>query len=242
MGPSSGECALCKSEAALRRSHIIPEFLYKTMYDDKHRFHVLSSTVHVDDSMAQKGLRERLLCDNCEQLFAKLERYGRGVLAGGEPIDYRRDGSVVHVSGVDYKRFKLFQLSILWRAGVSSLPMFSRVQLGTHEPVLRKMLLDQDPGRVDSYGCVTFGIVDGAGKRMDAIVQPERLRIEGHVAYRFVVGGLMWVFFVTKREITGTYKIGFLQESGTFFFVVKNIFEAKFMTNFANSRFRLGRT
>jgi hypothetical protein len=35
-------CALCLQEVELRRSHIIPKFLYETLYDDKHRLQVLS--------------------------------------------------------------------------------------------------------------------------------------------------------------------------------------------------------
>ena len=30
------KCALCKNNAELRNSHIIPELIYKPMYDDKH--------------------------------------------------------------------------------------------------------------------------------------------------------------------------------------------------------------
>lgn len=234
-------CALCKREAELRRSHIIPEFLYKAMYDDKHRFHVLSSVPDLQDSMEQKGLRERLLCDACEGLLSKLERYARGVLAGGEPLDWSRDGSAVHVSRIDYTRFKLFQLSILWRAGVSKLPIFKEVQLGPHEPMLREMLLVGDAGDEATYPCVTFGLVDDTGKRMDMMVPPKKLRVESHWVYRFIIGGFMWVFFVTTRQPAGKYKIGFLQKSGKLSFVIKNILEAKFMRNFGEARARLGR-
>lgn len=236
-----GICALCKKHAELRQSHIIPEFLYKSMYDDKHRFHVLSSVPDLQDSMAQKGLRERLLCGACEALLSKLERYARGVLSGGEPLGWSKEGSAVHVSGIDYPRFKLFQLSILWRAGVSSLPMFNRVDLGPHEPILRAMLIAGDAGDETTYPCVTFGLVDDTGERMDMIVQPEKVRVEAHRAYRFIIGGLMWVFFVTAQRPVGTYQIGFLQQSGKLSFVVKNIFEARFMRTFGVARARLGR-
>jgi hypothetical protein len=244
MGPGRLEmaiCALCKKDAELRKSHIIPEFLYKTMYDDKHRFHVLSSVPDLQDAMAQKGLRERLLCDTCEGLLSKLERYARGVLSGGETLDWSRDGSVIYVSGIDYTRFKLFQLSILWRAGVSKSPMFKKVVLGPHEPILREMLITADAGSEAKYPCLTFGLVDDTGQRMDMIVQPERLRIEGHRVYRFIIGGFMWVFFVTTRQPAGKYKVGFLQKSGKLSFVIKNVFEAKFMRTFGEARARLGR-
>ena len=91
-------CALCQKESELKRSHIIPEFLYKAMYDDKHSFHVLSSVPELPDSMVQKGLRELLLCGDCETHISCFERYARGVLSGGVPLDYKKEGRVVQVA------------------------------------------------------------------------------------------------------------------------------------------------
>ena len=36
------KCKLCLKENKLSRSHIIPEFFYKPLYDEKHRINVLS--------------------------------------------------------------------------------------------------------------------------------------------------------------------------------------------------------
>ena len=211
------------------------------MYDDIHRFHVLSSVPDLPDSMAQKGLREKLLCGGCETHLSRFEKYARGVLSGGVPLDYKKEGRVVQVYGVDYTQFKLFQLSILWRAGVSTLQMFEKVELGPHESTLRRMLLESDPGYEHSYACIMFGLVDESGNRMDMIVQPRKIHIDGHACYRFIVGGFMWVFFVTNRKPTGSYKVGFLKATGELVFVIKNILEAKDIVNFAKARGRLGR-
>ena len=59
-------CALCGSDLRpLRNSHIIPEFMYKAIYDDKHRHYLLSSLSGDADSGIQKGFREPLLCEVC---------------------------------------------------------------------------------------------------------------------------------------------------------------------------------
>jgi hypothetical protein len=123
-------CALCLEDSELRKSHVIPEFLYETLYDDKHRLQVLSVIPEKGNWREQKGLRERLLCDRCEQRLSVWERYASLVLKGGVPLTYRREGSVVLLSELDYLPFRMFQLSILWRAGVSSLEFFKNVQLG----------------------------------------------------------------------------------------------------------------
>lgn len=212
------------------------------MYDDRHRFHVISVLPDRNDSLEQKGLRQLLLCGDCETKVSRFEDYARRVLIGGTELEFRREGKVVTVDGVDYMQFKLFQLSILWRAGVSTLQMFERVTLGRFEEELRRMLLEEDPGDEAKFGCVMFGLKeDNAGATTDVIVQPMRIRIDGHVCYRFVFGGFMWVYFVSGRKPTGSYKVGFLQQSGRLAFVIKNLFEAKSMLNFAKERARLGR-
>jgi len=234
-------CALCQKDLELRRSHIIPEFLYKAMYDEKHRFHVISVIPEQQDWMEQKGLREYLLCDDCETRISRFEDYGRKVLMGGTEFRFRREGSAVTVEGLDYKQFKLFQLSILWRSGISKLQMFENVRLGRFEEILRKMLLHEQPGTQDSFGCVMFGLKDNAGVTDGLLVQPTNTRTDGHLCYRFIFGGFMWVYFVSGHPKTGEYVVGFLQESGRLSFVIKNIFETKMITNFARKRTQLGR-
>jgi hypothetical protein len=63
----SKPCALClDTNVKLAQSHIVPEFLYKALYDSKHRFQVISTNPSVRNSLEQKGLREPLLCKACE--------------------------------------------------------------------------------------------------------------------------------------------------------------------------------
>jgi len=235
------QCALCHQPHPLKRSHIIPEFLYAVMYDEKHRFHVLSSVSDMRDSMAQKGIRERLLCGSCETLLSKYEGYARGVLSGGVPLSGRKNGNVVEVEGIDYLRFKLFQLSVLWRASVSKLPMFDRVSLGPHENAIRLMLLNGEPGLERAYPCIMFGLVDDQGHRADMIVQPGKLKLDGCTCYRLIFGGFLWLFFISKKAPDDPYGVAFLKLSGRLSFVIKNIFEASYIVNFAQARKKLGR-
>lgn len=64
---SHGICCLCLCKSKLCDSHIIPEFFYKQqgLYDEKHRFHIISTEPLKHPPIAQKGMRERLLCKKC---------------------------------------------------------------------------------------------------------------------------------------------------------------------------------
>src|SRR5690554_1024049 len=131
-----GVCLLCEESRELCNSHIIPEFVYKALYDDKHRFHTLSVSGSAPPSYGQKGLRERLLCASCETQLSVHERYVNLLFTGQTQINVSRKGSLIEVNGIDYRHFRLFGMSILWRAHVSNLPFFAAVDLGPHEPLL----------------------------------------------------------------------------------------------------------
>jgi hypothetical protein len=40
---SQQKCALCRQERPLRKSHVIPEFMFGPLYDEKHRFYGISN-------------------------------------------------------------------------------------------------------------------------------------------------------------------------------------------------------
>lgn len=120
-------CKLCLKEGKLQNSHIIPEFFYKPLYDEKHRFHVLSNMKAKRNTRLQKGAREKLLCKDCENKFSFFERYVSHVFNGIKPIESEKKGVFVYFKGYDFNKLNKFALSILWRAGVSKLPFYSEV-------------------------------------------------------------------------------------------------------------------
>ncbi|MDV7213567.1 hypothetical protein [Azotobacter beijerinckii] len=234
-------CALCFKESSLRKSHIIPEFLYKALYDDKHRFHVLSTLPAQENWKEQKGLRENLLCDVCEQRISIWERYACMVLKGGVKLTYAREGNVVHVSGLDYAKFKLFQMSVLWRAGVSSLQFFEKVQLGKHSEILRRMLLDGDPGPPERYGCFMFGLKHEAKAFTGVIVQPGKSRLYGHNGYKFVFGGFLWAILTSSHDLRPPLRGCTLRATGDTVILMRNAAEIPSLIEFSKKLENMGR-
>jgi hypothetical protein len=192
-------CGLCHSEKELRNSHIIPEFFYKPLYDSKHRFNVIALTESEKNRYEQKGLREKLLCDDCEQQIGQYEDHVRRIFYGGTGI-YIKNGNPIVISGIDYQKFKLFQLSLLYRAAISNLEFFHNISLGPHEEIIRKMLLEENPGKKLEYPCLILMLLIQSKEIIDAMIYPpQELRIEGHYSYRFILGGCFWIFFVSSH-------------------------------------------
>lgn len=241
MGDTTSTCALCLESADLKRSHIIPEFLYRQLYDEKHRFHVLSSLSDQRNGKEQKGLREQLLCEICEGRFSVWERYASLLLNGGIEITYRTEGNLIYLSGIDYQQFKLFQMSILWRAGISRLPFFKRVTLGPYQEELRKLLLLGEAGSPYRYGCLMFGLKHEGQALCDVIMEPSQTRLEGHRGYRFVFGGIVWVFFVTKHELQGMLSKCILSQDGRALLLIEDARSLTDLTDFTRRLAQMGR-
>jgi len=104
-------CALCLKDKQLRNSHIYPEWIYGPLYDDKHRLEILSVVPERQNEFKQKGMRQLLLCDECEQKLSVWEGYARNIFVSPDkPVEYSREGSMLEVRGLDYAKMKLFGL------------------------------------------------------------------------------------------------------------------------------------
>jgi hypothetical protein len=207
-------CALCKCDKPLLNSHVVPEFLYRPHYDDKHRT-LLFHRRDTPSTMLQKGLRDRLLCRQCEEHLQRFEDYFARFWYQEQPLPNPLEGSEVILTDIDYCRFKLFVLSIAWRASVSKLPELTSTTLGPHEESMRRMIVETDPGPVEQYPVFAGVIVEQETKTPwdGAIVAPRKIRVNSHWALRMVFGGAVWTV-LTSRHQTLVLDGYFLTEAG----------------------------
>jgi hypothetical protein len=222
-------CALCLVDNPLRNSHVIPEFLYETMYDDKHRFTEISTSPSEKNKYRQKGVYESMLCDKCEQTISVWEGYANQVFNGGIDLGVAQEGKILIVQGLDYKKLKLFQLSVLWRSSVAKSRLFRDVMLGPHEEIIRRRLLEGEPGPANIYGCIMCPVLHEGKIVTDVIVEPHSAHLVGHRAYNFIFGGMAWVFVINKLGIKHAISQYFLQENGNCRFRLTEINELSFL-------------
>lgn len=184
--------------------------MYEGLFDEKRRIH----RVQVDSGQIEKkGIQQsgefesNILCLKCDnQRIGRLEQYASLVLYGGSPLDVKPgetpDGvKYLYVAGLDYAKFKLFLLSILWRASISSRPLFHEVALGPYEERIRKRILTEDPGEQLIYPCLIMTYLNQDDFPIDLVVQPSQARVDGGYAYNFLIGGFVYMFFVTSRIV-----------------------------------------
>src|SRR5262245_18984532 len=162
-------CRLCcLTKPLLKRSHIIPDFMYKGLYDSKHRINKVAPASLLRGrpriERPRTGEYEAdILCNTCDnnilgsyesyaQLLYERKRAPANLIT--KEFTNSTGFSFTQLVNIDYTRFKLFLLSILWRASISSRPFFKEVKLGPYENNIRKMIFE---GNAD--GQETFPIL-----------------------------------------------------------------------------------
>ena len=234
----TGLCRLCRKTGPLCESHIIPEALYGPSYDCTHRLTKWPPSPGGKPTYLQKGLKEYLLCESCENLlntsyeqpFKKYWYDGRALPDAVPVPDPGRD-DVVLITGFDYATFKLFHLSVLWRASVASIQGFRSVNLGPYEDKLRKMLLNKDPGPATRYPIWGRVLLFGDGDRRvirGLVGTPLMRKVRGNHVYIVYYAGCEWWFTVTDHP-TREFKENdpnLLQRNGTILLRVVDGFQS----------------
>jgi len=218
----------------LRDSHILPEFIYKPMYDDKHRFEV----IHPDQApqKMQKGLRERLLCGNCEGQLAKYEKYVKEFIYDGKNGSGEWHENLLVLHGLDYKTIRLYYLSLLWRMSISTIKPFNVVDLGQrYEERIRNMILTETPGEPEEFGFFcAIPLIDGKSS-FDWMISPSWARNGGHRYYRIVIGGILCIFTTNPASIPVESRGVLIQKDGSWHILAEDVRKIPCVYGFLNS-------
>lgn len=216
---ATGKCKLCRNvRPLLNESHIIPEFMYSNLFDDHNKINKFAPAEYVRGNRrvlrpSSGEYESGVLCQECDnQRLGRLETYARQALYGGKlpleekPIckNYRTPEGIefTRCQNISYKKFKLFLLSILWRASISSREFFKEVALGPYEEIIRQMLINEDPKNEEAFPIVMFTSLNDPAMPKDIVGQPGKNRKAGKgIRYVFIIGGVSYVFFVSPGSL-----------------------------------------
>jgi len=202
MSDHHGKCRLCEAIGPLCRSHIVPELAYAPIKNDKGQVYSVGQTV----KKIQTGYFERLLCQRCEQLFSGWESQFKKVWMDTIPpsfghLNTRPHKDMLEVAIDNYTLFKLFHLSILWRAALSSNFKLDRnISLGRYDRQIARMLLAGDPGQPGDFPFFASLNLDDQ-KAPVPVVAPLAQgigRFEGHRYYLMTYAYCDWIFIIAN--------------------------------------------
>ncbi len=222
-----GVCRLCLKNKEIVRSHVFPEFFYKPVYDEQHKFVSLSSNSKHKLKSFQIGFREHLLCKTCETQISRYENYVKKLLL--KDGKYKIEGNnTILVLKYDYRLFKLFGLSLIWRFHISSKDHFKDVNLRLHAEKIRQMLVNEDPGDFTQY-CFFLIKIEGAKSAATVITAPAATRFRDHNAYSFMAYGYQWMFVVSSHSDKLLRDLPFADAKHKLEILVKSYTESSFI-------------
>lgn len=217
-----GICKLCGEYKELcRESHIVPKFCYKHLRaKDKSFAHFGYNTKKPISKKFNTEYEGNILCLDCENnRLGHLDDYGSKIINNDGfnnklSFDIKKTPEnkfliLTNNSYYDYKKFKLFLISILWRAGISSRKMFAGVKLDSNiEADLKNMILNDNPGKEYEYPCgillppmeTLFKKAKNFNPHIASFVMPPvTMQINGVPAYQFIIMGTQYIFYMNKE-------------------------------------------
>lgn len=200
-------CKGCGQHKKLVKSHIIPEsfFVGLRAHDGKSPLKITDQR-NVFPKKAPVGEYDsKILCRECEDIFNAFDNYGSRFLLHErkdfKKLNYGENINVYSVESFDYTLLKLFFISVLWRASISSREFYSNVELGPFQDRAKELIWHQDPGEQDEFSCV-LSTLEGHDAA-DSILPPYRERWDGINFYRFYLFGCVLSIKVDKRPAGG---------------------------------------
>lgn len=192
-------CKLCLLSCNdFAKSHIIPKWAFRSISNN-----LKSLTRNGYVKRAPMGVYDQnILCHCCEIKFGPFDSYAADVL---RPLPYSDPESICRTSieVPSPARLTIFFLSVLWRAHVSSMSEFAKVDLGIkHSQNIKEIILNPE-----SFKAIDYPIILGQinwGQYGKGIIPPPMRRemrtLQGNLnGYTVWIGDFIAYLFIDSR-------------------------------------------
>jgi hypothetical protein len=208
--------------------------MYKGLFDENHFIAQVDLIEFKKKRLLPNGFYDsNILCDNCDNvILGILESYASIVIWGGKgkPEYYPKfEGRInqlnqkfLHLTNIDYTKFKLFLLSIIWRASISKHKMFNSVSLGEHEDSIRKMIIENNPGSKDLYPVGVFMLKQNDKGPTKMISNPLPVKKDKSLIYHFLINGLVINYRIEGLDDQELYDQIAIKEDNTMDIIIFN--------------------
>jgi hypothetical protein len=223
---------MCGETRALIKAHIIPRSFFKQLNDGSGPLKVASDKLGTYPRRSPTGVHDnQLVCRRCEELFGPWDGYAQKLLL--EPY---KDSSYIEFEGqryayvfkkVDYRRLKLFFVSLLWQASTSAEGFYERIRLGPFEDLAKQMILENDPGETERFAVSLARFEDPLGRTM---LSPDRTKFYDINYCRFFLAGYIAYIKVDRRKSPDFLQEFLLCEERPFAVILRDFRTSKELT------------
>ncbi len=192
-------CRFCLERRQLIEAHIIPKSFFERIRTDEPNILVNESDY---PKRSPQGVYDKgILCGRCDNTIGKWDQYAQEVLtmdmATFTTIVEQGIGNGAELSEYDYAKLKLFFISLVWRASISTHSFYAKVNIGSKfEEKALQMLKSDDPGDAHDFGVVIARFKEVQGH---AFFDPHTERVNGLNQVRFYLAGYIVYMKVDQR-------------------------------------------
>jgi hypothetical protein len=194
------------------RAHIIPRSLYQLDGGKQGRILTFGATF-LRESKNPIGIYDStILTNEGESLFQECDDHAARFFLNKGDFNEGKEARLltnrgkplaveIETTDFDARLMKLFAISMLWRASVSSHPFFKAVDVGAqHEEKLRNLILRQEAGSIDDFSVLLARHIDTPTSG-HPIMPPFPDRFHGLRFYRFMLPQVSVMIKVDKRPM-----------------------------------------
>ena len=201
-------CKLCDEDKKLIKSHIIPKGFFKPLNLENKSALLYTNTKGVHPKRSPIGFYDKnILCKECDAKLGIWDEYAQKLLLH----DFNEDNAVYNgktkdhyiIKNYDYHLLKLFFISLLWRASITSHKIFNRISTGPFEDKLKKLILSNSTGKEEDFPITLAKFSDSNFK---FIFDPHQDKFNSINYYRFYLTGFVAYIKVDKRVSIGLHK------------------------------------
>lgn len=180
----------------------------------------------------QKGIREYLLCNDCEGKLNKYETYASETIYAKNNRNRSRllhkeifgaNLEIYHFEGFDYNNLKLFLLSIFWRLCVSSKFKIPKIDDLIIEQ-LRNAIYNENPLSYDQFGCcMQIPYLKRGHPVKSILISPFITGNGSNKVFNVLIDSFILSFHLNSETLNQDHKRLFLQENGNFMIIGRQI-------------------
>lgn len=225
----SMKCHLCLEHRNLIKAHIIPESFFLPLKSGKRVPEIHSNIEGQYPKKTPTGIYDTsILCSKCDNAIGVWDNYAQQLLLkdfGEHLAVYHGSRKVAYrIDAFDYEKLKLFFISLLWRASISSQYFYKRVSLGPYERVLREMILKNDPGAPEDFPIVIAKFSDPI---VTGMLDPHKDNFEGINFYRFYMTGFVIYIKVDKGKMPEFLEPLYIRKGEPIWIILRDLDKSK---------------
>ncbi|MBI4233965.1 MAG: hypothetical protein HY686_05935 [Chloroflexi bacterium] len=226
---STMKCKFCGNESELIEAHIIPAGFFRRLKQGQEPLEIVTNRGGEYTKKSRKGVYDQtIVCSKCELIWQGWDNYAQQLLAE-EPLNgrarYHGNRKICYVvDNFEYRRLKLFFISMLWRASVSSQKFFSRLCLGRFEDIAKQHIVNSAPGNSEDFSVVLSKFDHPLAK---GILDPYMYENSGVKYIRFYFASYMADIKVDRKKTPEPLSKLVMTENKPLYILCRNFQESK---------------